>query len=1165
MDSDPPPPYEESLASSDDDNAFEDIESSDDGNDPGINWARNHLVEARTALASYDETRRVLKRQVLEEQEVIRLGIDHHGPPPAHTARVIVPPWKNSRTLRDVVPTSSVFGPGNIEAELDDAIRYGAFGFNNLMPALPRRADPLRDAFKGVQTMPVRNPSVQWGAMVPRQHFPGVEVEGIIPEMESTPEFVVVKRHVCGTECPDECHQGGGERKKGKGKPLTEIEDVEGGEAMQGVVYAHWGDDDFNESEDSGSDHERMEKLREQKELETIETLQHCAVIEEHRRKWAAEIGALTYKARIMTEKLPSISINTIERRKEKIEIDEPAFLLVGKMAKRIDERRNDKKNRDDRRKQERTRLAKMRIATWRARMRGRDIAELREEARVDVFNSLVASGNLGPAENDPDDECSGSCELPPVTESDGAPGPAPRSPDKEGSAIDDSPGPSVATKNTPTSDDDKTRPPQDSHPTVKSTEEAVAGLTEEDNKSQEAASQEDVPDEIGSLEATAQDTAEEESIAQALIAQAAIVRDATSTDPDLEETPIHDSVPQETTSGEAAPKDTTIEASSSKEATPEDTTSEKSGTSAPKEATPEESTTEKADTEETPAQEFLGPGPGPSRKRPAPKKSSLKKRPAKRQSIRESPFLEPLEREPPPEWILQRDGRLIRNPLADIHSGPLAGRRWSNPDIDAPVPMPPPDLESRPRSATVSEGAQPPAPRCSAEDTLPRIGDEGQTIQHVEVVGESSAPLSPAERAAADRERMPPPARPPPSPLSPRRRKRSLAISEGSQSLNLWSSDDMFPSIERLSQAVEQTSSGGDSAADVTSLAPARAGTPEPPDMQQEEARRTACELEAMLGAAEERFGDPDTGFLIVMTNPRMAELAISHRPRRPSILRMECVVDEEVLEAEAEQRSALEQALEEEREQRRTLKKALDAEEERRRVLAEELERGPFASRVPDPPRYNLRSRSRTSTENPSPATPSVFSPETSGSSSEATSVSVTPAVSGDSTSEAAAAVDAADDRRGEGIAEGKHLLPSPALPVDRQLEDRDATSGVEGSGEGEANPWREGSAGTDGSTGGEGRKGREESAESEGSIGGERSVGREGSITTEVAETLGGLAVESVGEGVGEGGGADEGAGALGTVLPSTEVPEEAIEDEGEGAPLTKVTSHSSTKSL
>lgn len=111
--------------------------------------------------------------------------------------------------------------------------------------------------------------------------------------MNLTPEYVVLRRHVCGTECPPGCKEGGGVRKKGKRKATADAEDVDGAEAMEGVVYAHWGDDNFDESEDSGSDHDRQEELREQAELDTVETLQHCTVIERHRVKRASEINYL--------------------------------------------------------------------------------------------------------------------------------------------------------------------------------------------------------------------------------------------------------------------------------------------------------------------------------------------------------------------------------------------------------------------------------------------------------------------------------------------------------------------------------------------------------------------------------------------------------------------------------------------------------------------------------------------------------------------------------------------------------------------------------------------------------------------------------------------------------------------------------------------------------
>ncbi|OBT52716.1 hypothetical protein VE04_07568, partial [Pseudogymnoascus sp. 24MN13] len=889
-----PPPYEPPSDPGDDDRAdfstditdISDDVSDDvsfDDSDPGVNWARNHLLEARAALASYPGAKRALKRQVLEEQEMIRLGIDHHGPPPAHAPRTIVPPWKDGSTLTDVVPTSSIFGPGNIEEELDQAIRFQEFGYMNMMPVPPRRQDPLRDAFGGVQTMAVRNPSIKWGAMVPRQHFPGAEVEGVLPEMQLTPEFVIIKRHVCGTQCPEGCHEGGGVRRKGKGKPVVEVGDVEGGEAMEGVVFAHWGNDDFDENDDSGSEHERQEKSREQQQLETIETLEHCTIIERHRRKWAAEIGALTFKARIMSEKLPSISLNTKEPSHESERVYEPAFMLAGKMMNRLDDQRK-----EDELKQEKARLARIRIAKWRAARAGRDTSKMGDEAGETMFQSLVDSGNLAAPENNTGNESFNSAyeKSPTGRNDDGAPGPAPRSPDKEDAgerrkqeksrlakirlaewraamaeqnttrmrgkageaalkSIDDSPGPSVVTENAPTSDFDEAMPLQDSYPTVKSTEEAVSDLSEqEDNILQETA-QEGVPEEIRNLEATSQETTAEESIAQALIAQAAIVRDATTPDLDLEETPISESAPKESTSVEATPEDATsekstpkgtapedataetpapkeatpedltFEKSTPKDAAPEDTKSEKSAPkeaapedtksekSAPKEATREETATQNATAEETSAQENLGPGP--SRKRPAPNKSSLKRRPAKRQSIRDSPFLDASERESPSTWILQRDGRLIRNPLA----GAPGYRRWSDPEIDAPVPMPLSDSEPRPRSTTISEGTEPPVPRCSAEDTLPTVGEEGQMTEHVEG--------------------------------------------------NLWSADDMFPSPERLSRAARRSSTAGDSAADVTSLAPARASTPEPPQMSREQIRNSAHALANLLGPPEERFRDPN------------------------------------------------------------------------------------------------------------------------------------------------------------------------------------------------------------------------------------------------------------------------------------------------------------------
>ncbi|OBT99412.1 hypothetical protein VE01_02947 [Pseudogymnoascus verrucosus] len=1238
MDLDPPPPYEPPPyeppsdpgddASADFSTDISDISDdvSFDDSDPGVNWARNHLLEARAALASYPGAKRALKRQVLEEQEMIRLGIDHHGPPPAHAPRIIVPPWKDGSTLTDVVPTSSIFGPGNIEEELDQAIRFQEFGYMNMMPVPPRRQDPLRDAFGGVQTMAVRNPSIKWGAMVPRQHFPGAEVEGVLPEMQLTPEFVIIKRHVCGTQCPEGCHEGGGVRRKGKGKPVVEVGDVEGGEAMEGVVSAHWGNDDFDESGESGSEHERQEKSRKQQELETIETLEHCTIIERHRRKWAAEIGALTFKARIMSEKLPSISLNTKEPSHESERVYEPAFMLAGKMMNRLD----DQRKKEAELKQEKARLARIRIAKFRAARAGRDTSKMGDEAGETMFQSLVDSGNLAAPENNTGNESFNSAyeKSPTGRNDDGAPGLAPRSPDKEDAgerrkqeksrlakirlaewraamaeqnttrmggkageaalkSIDDSPGPSVVTENAPTSDFDEAMPLQDSYPTVKSTEEAVSDLAEqEDNILQETA-QEGVPEEIRKLEATSQETTAEESIAQALIAPAAIVRDATTPDLDLEETPISESAPKESTSVEATPEDATSEKSAAKEAAPEDATAEtpapkeaapedlisekstpketapedttsgksapkeaaledataetpakkeaapedtKSEKSAPKEATREETTTQNAMAEENSAQENLGPGP--SRKRPAPNKSSLKRRPAKRQSIRDSPFLDASERESPSTWILQRDGRLIRNPL----DGAPGYRRWSDPEIDAPVPMPLSDSEPRPRSTTISEGTEPPVPRCSAEDTLPTVGEEGQMTEHVEVVDDSPDLPTPAEWFLADRESMPPPP-------SRRLRKRSMAVSEGSQYKgNLWSADDMFPSPERLSRAARRSSSGGDSDANVTSLAPARASTPEPPQMSREQIRNSAHALADLLGPSEERFRDPNIGIIVVRTNPRMADLEMRYRPTRaPSVLRMEILIDEEALEAENAARRGRE---------------------------VEDLERGVFASRVPDPPRYNLRSRSRASSDTPSPATPSIFSGETSGRSTEATSGTATPTLSGDLTSEAVAADEVAEDRSGmrvvervvDRVLEGVYLPSSPTLAVDRLVMDRSSAPAVSGS-EGGPNLWREESSGTEGSMGRERSMGREGSMESLGSTGRTRSIGREGSIAMEVAETLGGLAVESVSE-EGE---PEEGSGVLGRVLPSTEVPEEAIEDDEAGAPLTKVSSHSSSNSL
>ncbi|KFY11634.1 hypothetical protein V492_04352 [Pseudogymnoascus sp. VKM F-4246] len=1030
----------------DSDSMDDDTDVSFDENAVSVNWAGDHLLDARTALASYSFATRTLRRQVLEEVEAIRLGVEHHGPPPAHSPRVVVTTVKHSAVVTDRVPSCSIFGPGNIEAQLDDAIRHEAFGRNRLMPYTPPREDPLRDAFGGVETMAVRNPSIKWGAMVPRHHFPGAEVEGVVPEMLSTPEYVVLRRHVCGTLCPDDCHEGGGVRRKGKERAVSEVADVEGGEEMEGVVYAHWGDDDFDQSEDSGPDHEHEEQIQEQEEEETIETLEHCTVIERHRKKWAAEIGALTYKARIMTDRRRAICLNTIERDPDE-ELEDPAFVVTGMMIKRMD----DARERADNIKQERARKARKRIAKWRARMMGRDTTEMGDDEGEAMFSSLVDSGDVAAQEGDPDNQ---NC--------DGAPGPAPRSPVKENSAIDDSPQSTAVTENPPVGGSDEAMPLQESQPTVESTEEVVSDLAEvEDSKLPETATQEDTPENMQSLETTSQETAEEESIARALIAQAAIARDATSPDPDLADAPMLEPAPQEATSGEASPEDAAIEKST------------------PKKTTFEEITTEEEDAEETSTQGDIGPGPGPSRKRPAPDKSSLKRRPAKRQSIRESPFLDHREREKPALWVLQRDGRLVRNPLADSNSGPEAGRRWSDPHIGAPVPRPPSDSEPRPRSTTVSEGTELPVPRWSTGET-PRIGDEGQITQHIEDVDDSPALPSPNEWALADRESMPPPP-------TPRPRNRSLAFSEGSSYPNrFWSPNDTFPSIERLCQSIEQSSSGGDSAADVTSLAPARASTPEPPDMSpeniRENTRNRARALATLIeSAAEERFRDPDpyNGLKSVRTGPRIAESRIPHRPRRTSHLRMELLVDEEAIEAEESERSVLD--------------------------VVEEQERGVFASRVPDPPRYNLRSGSSASTENPSPVSRSVFSPETSERSSETTSVAVTPT---------------------------------------------GPTNGIQ---ERESNLPIEGSMGVEGSMG------REESMEREGSF------GRELSITSEVAETLGDLAVETASERVGEGGGADPGSGVPGMVLPSTEVPEEAVEDDGEGAPLARVTSHSSTRSL
>ncbi|KFY43608.1 hypothetical protein V494_01880, partial [Pseudogymnoascus sp. VKM F-4513 (FW-928)] len=1072
-----------------------DTDVSFDENAVSVNWAGDHLLDARTALASYSFATRTLRRQVLEEVEAIRLGVEHYGPPPAHSPRVIVTTVKHSAVVTDRVPSCSIFGPGNIEAQLDDAIRHEAFGRNRLMPYTPPREDPLRDAFGGVETMAVRNPSIKWGAMVPRHHFPGAEVEGVVPEMLSTPEYVVLRRHVCGTLCPDDCHEGGGVRRKGKERAVSEVADVEGGKEMEDVVYAHWGDDDFDQSEDSGPDHEHEEQIQEQEEEKTIETLEHCTVIERHRRKWAAEIGALTCKARIMTDRRRAICLNTIERDPDE-DLEDPAFVVTGMMIKRMD----DARERADSIKQERARKARIRIAKWRARMMGRDTTEMGDDEGEAMFSSLVDSGEVAAQVGDPDNQ---NC--------DGAPGPAPRSPVKEDSAIDDSPQSTTVTENPPAGGSDESMPLQESQPTVESTEEVVSDLAEvEDSKLPEAAPQEDTPENMQGLETTSQETAEEESIARALIAQAAIARDATTPDPDLADAPMLEPAPQEATSGEAAPEGATSpspnpeethilqptpqettpgetvpevarsERSATKEASPEDAAIEKS---TPKKTTFEEITTEKEDSEETSTQGDIGPGPGPNRKRPAPDKSSLKRRPAKRQSIRESPFLDHREREKPALWVLQRDGRLVRNPLADSNSGPEAGRRWSDPHIGAPVPRPPSDSEPRPRSTTVSEGTELPVPRWSTGE-LPSVGDEGQITQHIEDVDDSPALPSPNEWALADRESMPPPP-------TPRPRNRSLAFSEGSPYPNrFWSPNDTFPSIERLCRSIEQSSSGGDSAADVTSLAPARASTPEPRDMSPENIRENTQNRARALAtliesAAEERFRDPDpyNGLRSVRTGPRIAESRIPHQPRRTSHLRMELLIDEEAIAAEKSERSVLD--------------------------VVEEQERGVFASRVPDPPRYNLRSGSSASTENPSPVSRSVFSPETSERSSETTSVAVTPT---------------------------------------------GPTNGIQ---EGESNLPIEGSMGVEGSMG------REDSMEREGSF------GRELSITSEVAETLGDLAVETaserVGERVGEGGGADPGSGVPGMVLPSTEVPEEAVEDDEDGAPLARVTSHSSTRSL
>ncbi|KFY02450.1 hypothetical protein O988_02158 [Pseudogymnoascus sp. VKM F-3808] len=1105
MDSDPPPPYEPSSSEgnvADDDAGNDDpgnnahnnsddiidgsfdsaLNSSDDWMDDssdsdvaGPNWSREHLLAARTAIASYPKATRALQRQVLEEQEMIRLGIEHRGPPPAHNPRLIVGITKHSTRLENEKPTTSIFGL-DIEEKLDDAIIHDKFGWKMLMPGLPTRIDPLKNALGGVETMPVRNPSIQWGAMVPRRHFPGAEIESVIPEMNLTPEYVVLRRHVCGTECPDDCHEGGGVRTKGKGSATVGVEDVEGGETMEGVVYAHWGKDNFDESEDSGSDQERQEKLREQQELETIETLEHCTIIERHRRKWAAEIGALTDKARILTARLPAICLNTIEpKQKAEVELNDPTFYLAGKMIKRLD----DNRNRADRVRQEKGRLAKIRIGKWRAQMAGRDTTHMGDEAGEAVFESLVDSGDTDALEDDLDSvwQDLSSDEPAALASDDMAPGPAPRSPDKEESAIDDD------------------------NVEVSHIEDI------EESKPQDATSLEEVPEEIRSLEATSEETAEEESIAQALIAQAAIVRDATSPNPDLQEVPILEREPEETVSGKVAPDQRQRRPplpSHPPPCTPP--TAE--------EATREKTTAEKAITEETSAQETSGQEPGHSRKRSAPERKSPKARPAKRQSIRESPF-QSLEREAPPLYILQRDGRLIRNPLADSHSGPQAGRRWSDPHIGASIPIPPSDSEPRRRSATISEGVEPPVPFCSAEEVLPSIGDEGQRTQHVEYVTESPTSLPPAEAAQQDRERTPPP------PPSPRLRHQSSPVSAASYLSNLWSSsDDLFPSIERLSEAASPAGGGG--AADVTSPAPSRASTPEPPEMSREPTRRRPGTLRALTEASDEEPEDPDAGFRVVITTPRTTEFGMPYRPLRgPSVLRREYLIEDETLEAEEPDRAAV------------------------------------IAALFPDPPSYNTRSKSRSSasSENPSPATRSIFSREASGRSSEATSVSTTPAGSEDLTGEEA------EDESGEKVVEGEQLLSSPDLATNRPVVDGDGTSGE---GDQTGNMWREGSAGREGSIGSSGSMGREGSSGSDGSTSRGRSIGREGSVTTEVAETLGSLAVESEAERVGEEGEADEGAGVLDRVLPSTEAPEEAIEDDGDGAPLTRVSSHSSTHS-
>jgi hypothetical protein len=279
---------------------------------------------------------------------------------------------------------------------------------------------------------------------------------------------------------------------------------------------------------------------------------------------------------------------------------------------------------------------------------------------------------------------------------------------------------------------------------------------------------------------------------------------------------------------------------------------------------------------------------------------------------------------------------------------------------------------------------------------------------------------------------------------------------------------------------------------------------------------------LRALTEASDEEPEDPDAGFRVVITTPRTAEFGMPYRPLRgPSVLRREYLIEEETLEAEKPDRAAV------------------------------------IAALFPDPPSYNTRSKSRSSasSENPSPATRSIFSREASGRSSEATSVSTTPAGSGDLTGEEA------EGESGEKVVEGEQFLSSPDLATNRPVVDGDGTSGE---GDQTGNTWREGSAGREGSIGSSGSMGREGSSGSDGSTSRGRSIGREGSVTTEVAETLGSLAVESEAERVGEEGEADEGAGVLERVLPSTEAPEEAIEDDGDGAPLTRVSSHSSTHS-